>query len=423
MKTGKKILLFWIIAILVIGNALITTSVASTTINTVDLYSKGDCGRLLMKDNFIVKTALVVYQKKGKEYPAYCLDKYKVGVGDTPDYSVNVDEVLTDVNIWKILIYGYPYQTVEQLGCANEKEAFVATKMAVYSLIYGYHMEEFTPIGEAGMRTWNAIKQILDAANSSQETKITAAVEVVQETEDWKIDTNNKEYITKVFRVESKAPMNSYQINIENGEIEGLLLTDMEGNRKEEYTAKERFKISIPIRRLGSGGMIRMKASGKVNTKPILIGRATDSSKQDYALTGGSYEEGIGEKQIIYSKNETKIRIIKKEKNTDICLPGARFDLLNDKKEKIKQDLVTNEKGEILIENILPGKYYLIETKAPEGYEKFEKEIELTVGFNEELSVIVKDEKSKIPEIEIGKKQIEKTEETRTQTKLPKTGM
>ena len=423
MKITKKILLSWIAIILVIGNLFMVTSIASDKIEKIDLYSKGDCGRLLMKDNFTVKTAFVVYQKDGKEYPAYCLDKYKTGIGDTADYSVNVDEVLTDVNIWKILIHGYPYKTAAQLGCANEKEAFVATKMAVYSLMYGYHMEDFTPIGEAGTRTWNAIKQILDTANNSQEGKITAAVEIVQETANWQIDANNAEYITKTFHVESKAPMSSYQIKVENGKVEGMLLTDLTGNKKEEYKAEEKFKVSVPIRELGIGGTIKIKATGKVNTKPILIGRAPDSSKQDYALTGGSYEDGVGEKQIQYSKNETKIRIIKKEKDTDICLSGAWFDLLNAKKERIKQDLITNEKGEIVIQNMMPGKYYLVETKAPEGYEKFEKEIELTVGFNEELSIIVKDEKSKTPEIEIGNKQIEKTEETKVQKKLPKTGM
>ena len=55
-------------------------------IESKDLYSKGNCGRLLKKGDIVVKTSIVVYKKDGKEYPAYCLDKTKKGVDEEISY-------------------------------------------------------------------------------------------------------------------------------------------------------------------------------------------------------------------------------------------------------------------------------------------------------------------------------------------------
>ena len=54
-----------------------------------------------------------------------------------------------------------------------------------------------------------------------------------------------------------------------------------------------------------------------------------NSSNQDYAITGISYENGTGEKEIYYSKNETKLKIIKKDENGEKNLANAVFQLLD----------------------------------------------------------------------------------------------
>ena len=63
--------------------------------------------------------------------------------------------------MWRYLINGYPYKTIEQLGCATKEEAFTATKQAIYCYIHGNDINDYEPIGEAGVRTINAMKQII----------------------------------------------------------------------------------------------------------------------------------------------------------------------------------------------------------------------------------------------------------------------
>lgn len=73
----RKGMVFMVIFFILIGFFAFPVSQAAYNIEKADLYSKGNCGQLLKKDGSIVNTSYVVYQYKGKEYPAYCLDKLK----------------------------------------------------------------------------------------------------------------------------------------------------------------------------------------------------------------------------------------------------------------------------------------------------------------------------------------------------------
>jgi len=97
--------------------------------------------------------------------------------------------------------------------------------------------------------------------------------------------------------------------------------------------------------------------------------------------------------------------------------------------------LKTDKNGEIQVKNLLPGKYYLVETKTLTGYEKYDEQIEIQVGLNEKYDVTVNNIKEVKKEVEKPKEE-EKTkeeekpkeveqpkEENPVVKKLPKTGM
>ena len=100
-----------------------------------------------------------------------------------------------------------------------------------------------------------------------------------------------------------------------------------------------------------------------------------------------------------YYKNETKIIIIKKDQDDGKVLEGIEFQLLNDKKEVIYADLKTDSDGKIVIENLVPGNYYIKEIKTIDGYELYEYPIQVEVGFNQEVSVTVNNKKEEKPQI------------------------
>ena len=64
-----------------------------------------------------------------------------------------------------------------------------------------------------------------------------------------------------------------------------------------------------------------------------------------------------------YTKNETEVTIYKQEKETKKPLEGVTFNLLDSNKNIIHANLKTNKEGIVKLEDLMPGKYYLIETR------------------------------------------------------------
>ena len=410
---------------LIVVFAIVTCVLNIVTIKTFanidkkNLYSKGDCGRLLKKGDTVVKTYVVVYNQDGKEYPAYCLDKNKAGVDDSINYDVTLDGVIKNVYIWKAITNGYPYKTPEEMGCNTVGEAFMATKMAVYSVLYNYTINDFSPIGEAGTRTWNALNNILLKVNDGENTQISSNLSIVEESTEWKENTNMPGCISKDFYVKPDGPMNTYNI-VKEKVTEGTIITDINDIPRQEFKSNEKFRVTMPINELSDGGNIKIKAFANVETKPIFVGRAPNTNNQDYAITGITYEHGSGEKMVYYEKNKTKIKIVKKDETGKKALENAVFQLLDKDKKVVISEIKTNEKGEAILENVLPGTYYIKEIQAPTGYILYNGYIEIKPKFNEELTITIKNTKEEVPNIEITEN---KLEVKNTIKKLPKTGM
>ena len=419
MKKLKKLFIITgvVFIILVLQFCVFYNSVVATQLDSANIYMVGDCGSLLRYKGVEVKVSYVQYTYEGINYPAYCLDKTKPGA-ENGAYTVSVNSMIQDVGLWRRIINGYPYKSIEELGVANKEEAFTATKQAIYCYIHGNNPADYTPIGEAGERTLRAMHQIIAQAQSSLETKISNYIEIKDEDVNWKVDEIEKSYISKVFSILSEAQIQDYSIHFQENTIDGIKITNLQNTVKNEFQPDEKFKILIPIESLKEKGEFRILAEAKVKTKPVLYGTAPDSGLQDYALTAATYEDGIGELSLQYPKNETEIIIVKQDEETNEKLKNVEFELLDENKQVFRQSLLTDEEGRIQISNLLPGKYYLKEIHTSLGYIPTEELIELEVAWNDSLTVTVYNQKEKKPVIEI-----EKNEITKQVKKLPVTGM
>lgn len=268
--------------------------------------------------------------------------------------------------------------------------------------------------------------RIIDKANHSKETKISSTLEIHREESEWKQDSIDKQYISKTFYVTAGANIKDYTVQISKKEaqdIGGIKITDMQNKEKNQFSANEKFKVLVPIRNMTETGILKLTVQGQVQTKPILYGVAPNSSYQDYALTAMTYEEGTGEKSDEYPENETKIIIIKQDKETKQKLEGVEFELLDENKNVVYSDLKTNQEGEIEINHLIPGKYYIRETKTREGYEIYEQLIDLQVALQEQYTIHVENNPEEKPKVEVEKKLKNKEVSSSTVKKLPVTGM
>lgn len=425
IKLGDNIKKIILVVIAIILNFLgVANSVNAANINSAHIYALNDCGKLLTYKGIPVKVTYVEYNENNVHYPAYCLDKTKPGA-EEGEYNVSVNSAINDVKLWRRIVNGYPYKTIEQLGVANKEEAFTATKQAIYCYIHGNNPNDYGSIGEAGKRTLNAMKNIIENAEKSSENKISSTITVNKDEKEWKQDKISKEYVSKTYSVSAGAKINNYTIKIskENAKnIGGIKLTDENNNEKKEFFPNENFKILIPIKELKDDGKINIEVEAQVETKPVLYGTAPDSNHQDYALTAATFEDGKGKANDKYYKNETRIVIVKQDQETGEKLSNVEFQLLDKEKNIVYSDLKTDNNGKIVIENIIPGEYYLKEVKTIDGYMLYEQLINVKVDLNEELTITVNNSKEETPKIQTETKN-NKEISNKVLKKLPVTGM
>lgn len=405
MKKIKKLL---IILSMIVTNVLfnflgLTNSVYAVELGgDANLFKIADCEALLTYRGMPIVTTYVGYNDGENIYPAYCLNANLLGVGEIGSYDVQVNDFVTDIGLWRRVINGYPYKSLTELGCATEEEAFTATKQAIYCYIHGNNLNDYGPIGEAGERTLNALYQIVSNAENSGETKLVTTITVDKESSNWKEDELDKTYVSKTYTVDANADYKNFTISIENSGTtelpQSLKVTDLNNQEKSIFEKQEQFKILIPIKDLKEEGKFKINISSELNTKPVLYGLAPEESMQDYALTTLKYENVSNTIEDNYEKNDTKIIINKKDKESKKSLEGVKFSLLDENKKVVKKDLKTNKEGKITITNLVPGKYYLVETAALDGYIKNNKEIEIKIELNQTVTINVDNEKEVIKE-------------------------
>ena len=384
----------------------------------------------------------VVYRKNGVEYPAYCLnpDLKGIGPGGVTEYSVNVNSKIKDEKIWRVIINGYPYKSTEELGVANKEEAYSATKLAVYTAMHNYDTTIYRAADtDAGRRTYAALVKIVNnAKNSTEKLEDDVQIMVGQENTNWEVDSKDKNFISKTYYADTQMSQGEYDVSIFEGKLpEGAQIVDVNNNAKTRFSVKEKFKIIMPITNLKEDDTFIIKISSHFETKPILYGATSIPGTQNYALTGTRFEDTSCTHRVRYSKNITKINIIKQDGENGNRLQGVKFNLLDENKNVIKENLITAENGEIVIDNMIPGKYYLQEVETLEHYNLYTDLIEINLNLNEEVKAVVNnlpkeiktidknieniEVTSKLEETEYKENKIEKKIEKATK-KLPVTG-
>ena len=403
----------------IFNTSIFLNSVYAENISSANIYGVGDCGSLLTYKGVTVKVSYVEYNHNGISYPAYCLDKTKPGAETTP-YTVSIQSMVQDVGLWRRIINGYPYKSIGELGVANKEEAFTATKQAVYCYIHGNNPDDYGAIGEAGERTLNAMKNIINNAQNSNESKLSSTITINKNISEWKQDNIDKNYVSRTYSISAKSNVSNYKITLTkegSSDLGGIKLTDENNNEQTDFASNQKFKILVPIKNMTEKGVLNLKAEAEVETKPILYGTAPDSGYQDYALTAATFENSTGSANDEYQKNETKIIIIKKDQENEKRLEGVEFELLDENRQTVYTDLKTNKEGKIVIENLIPGNYYIKEIRTIDGYEIYDQPIKVDIELNQEITVTINNKKEEKPQIDTTKKASKELK------KLPVTGM
>ncbi|MCZ7523517.1 choice-of-anchor A family protein [Bacillus pacificus] len=169
---------------------------------------------------------------------------------------------------------------------------------------------------------------------------------------------------------------------------------------------------------------LRTDKTGKVISQKLEPGTYTlkeTKAPQGYKLLKEEIEVVVEANKVVQVQVENakelgSLQVIKKDAESGKVLEGAEFKLKNEAGQVVGETKTTNKDGVVKFENLVPGKYTLEETKAPEGY----KALEVTVEVNVVANTVIKQEvlNEKVKEKIKGQVEITKVDATDTNKKL-----
>ncbi len=293
LKIIKKIPVILLLSIIFISNALnIVKAVYEIQEAYIEKIGQAPYHLKYYNENKGMYTyaicSIVGRYQDGKFYPAYCLNRDMQGVGYAGNYTVDVDNIIENNQIWRAVKNGYPYKTASEMGLESDDDAFAVTKFAVYCLqgqadINLYIADENDSEGQAMLR---ALHNLVDIGRNGTETfsnelKISKITDLIE-------DDN---YYSITYQVDGGSTISKYNIKTVSGLSNGDILTDMTGNIKTEFNSNEKFKIKILKTNLNSDKDINVEIRASLKSYPMFYGKTRISGTQDYLLTANSYQD------------------------------------------------------------------------------------------------------------------------------------
>lgn len=360
-----------VVMVLLLLFSSIQNIVQAVTFNQdVNIYEIGDCEYTLQywKEeiqnwSYIICT-YVVYQENGKTYPAYCLNRELDGVGQVDSYDVNLESLIDDDRVWRTVINGFPYKSPEELGVYNDFDAFMATKQAIYCILYDWDVEtRFRGGNERGIKIHEAMKKMVHEGRYGTYTPQSANVTVS------KVGglKDEGDYYSQEYSVSSIVEMSLYTvtnvINIPNG----AYVSDMSNNSKTTFSGGENFKLRIPKSSMGSDIDVKITVRAKCKTYPVFFGRTYLAGTQNYLVTTDPYGDESGQGNLNINTGNAKIVINKTDADTNKPLSGTTFQL-SKTDGTVVANATTNSEGVAEFSGLYQNTYILKEIKSNDNY-------------------------------------------------------
>ena len=372
----------------------------ATEISSAYVQNGGDCGYHLQFYNsaknvwsYII-TTFAYYENGGVQYPAYCLNRDLPGVGGQAAgdaYSVNVNQVINDVRIWRVAINSYPYQSPESLGLENKYDAFVATKQSIYCIIYGTDPTTYYRGGDSrGEAIKNAIVRLVDIGRNGSQTPANTEVSAN------KVGgfTEDGDYYSQEYSINSPVETSQYIITATNGLPNGSKITNMSNNEQNSFAGSEHFKIKVPKTELNKDIDVTITLQAKCKTYPVFYGETTVPGTQNYLLTFDPFGDVTGMAKLNVKTNTGKIKIVKNDVDTNQPIEGVTFQLTK-KDGTVIANSTTNKNGEASFSNLYQENYVLKEISTNDNYILSEKSFDVNVEYNQTNTQTITNEHKK----------------------------
>ena len=338
-----------------------------------------------------ITTTFTGYEHSGKVYPAYCLEVEKPGVGEEESYSVSIDKLLDNVQIWRTVTAGYPYKTPAELGVENEHDAFVATKQAVYSIINNRDVHTFYRGGDAaGDKIFNALNNMVNEGRYGTRTPTSSNVTVNKVGELVK----ENDYVYQEFSVSSFVNMESFAVTSIAGVPNGYKVTDVNNNERTNFSGNEHFKVQIPISSISDNIDIAVGVVTRCETYSVFYGEAPNNNLQDYAVTFDPLGDVAGVGTFNLDIYKSSLKVIKEDSETKYRIPNVVFNFAYQDGTNLG-NYTTDQNGEINLTNLKPGTITATEIVTDENYILNDTPQEIYLSYADSQTISISNERKR----------------------------
>ncbi len=272
---------------------------------------------------------------------------------------------------------------------------------------------EFTKLSEDGRPLANALIEIYNAQTNelimAQKTDGTGSIRIA-----------NLEF-GEYYLIEKEAPK-GYLINTEklyfeikeDGAIVKKTMTDKKIKGTLEFSKVDTKEnpmpnILIEVYNANTGKLIfagRTNEDGKITLSDLeygeyyIIEKETAKgyllSEEKISFAIKDHNQAVNVKMINHKIKGT-LEFTKKDFDNNL-LANALIEIYNAENDELLFSGRTDKNGQIIIDNLEYGNYYILEKEAPEGYLINEKKVEFSITENKQIiKVVMKDEKIKMP--------------------------
>lgn len=410
----SKIVTVLLLTIVILSNVSPIFAFCFNENQVIELEKDHECISLLkMKGKDMLKgVTYVVYNdpKTGRKQPAFCVEPSKQGVGtgagDRYDVTLNL---MHDQRLWRALYKGYMGTKYNEWDLEFDDDLYYATKTAVHSLSEGsipiekYEVPHRVGRGDnisledvqrRGAKVLKVAQEIYEYAINGTENYAEAEVTARKIGEEKQQIINEIEYLVQDFSVSGNRGLDTYKVTIANFP-EGTKIynnSNVETNSMSNFT----FKIAIPIKNIKNdvAGVVNI-TEAKVKTYPVFYANAYDEKYQDYITYADPVEDAETSLLLKINAHKSKIKIIKEDKETHKPLQGVEFNVkYADNNENIG-NFITDEKGEIIIQNLRPADIILTEVKTQENYILNTNQYDVELSFNSMKEITISNERKR----------------------------
>lgn len=410
----SKIVTVLLLTIVILSNVSPIFAFCFNENQVIELEKDHECISLLkMKGKDMLKgVTYVVYNdpKTGRKQPAFCVEPSKQGVGtgagDRYDVTLNL---MHDQRLWRALYKGYMGTKYNEWDLECDDDLYYATKTAVHSLSEGsipiekYEIPHRVGRGDnisledvqrRGAKVLKVAQEIYEYAINGTENYAEAEVTARKIGEEKQQIINEIEYLVQDFSVSGNRGLDTYKVTIANFP-EGTKIYN-NSNVETNSMSNSTFKIAIPIKNIKNdvAGVVNI-TEAKVKTYPVFYANAYDEKYQDYITYADPVEDAETSLLLKINAHKSKIKIIKEDKETHKPLQGVEFNVkYADNNENIG-NFITDEKGEIIIQNLRPADIILTEVKTQENYILNTNQYDVELSFNSMKEITISNERKR----------------------------